>query len=444
MSEPEFQEMASSLIEATKSHEKYRGECINLIASEGLKSYAVREVLGMCMDLECRYAEGENDLKGHVRTRYYQGQRYITEIENIATDLLRELLGCDWIDLRLVSGTHANLATFKGLSLATKSSMMVAPPLSCGAHISHDYAGLAGNVIGLNVAHLAYDPEEMNVDPDESVKVIRATNPGIVTLGGSVILFPPPVRELTEVAREVGAYLVEDMAHVLGLIAGRGFHDPLREGADFVTASTHKTFPGPQGGLVYGNLDDERMVEAAKKIQYSIFPLTTSNTHLARLPALGVAALEMKYFGRELTRQIIRNAKAAGEYLHERGVKVLGESRGFTESHQIVIDVRRYGGGKKVAEELEKANIILNKNVLPIDDKANRENPSGIRVGFQDVTRRGLKEGDVKHLCDLMLEVMGRKRSTQSVRKDVVGLAREFDTVKYGFQSIDEIMRYRP
>lgn len=439
----EFLRIALELIEASKKHEKYRGsECINLIASEGLKSPAVREMLRLTMDLESRYAEGENDLIGHVKKRYYQGQKYITIIENCVTDLMKMLFKCNWADVRLVSGTHANLATFKGLSLATKRRKMVVTPLSAGAHISHDYTGLAGRVLGLENIEHAYSIEDMNIDPDGSAKIIRAAKPGIVTFGGSLFLFPHPVRELREAAHEVGAYIVYDAAHVLGLIAGGEFQDPLREGADFITSSTHKTFPGPQGGVILANLVDERMEKAIRNVQFAIFPLSTSNTHLGRLPATGIAALELKIFGRELARRIVKNAQAAGQYLYENGLKVLGEKHGFTRSHQLAVDVRQYGGGRRIAEDLEKANIILNRNILPYDDQNNRENPSGIRIGFQDVTRRGFTESDIKHLCDLMLDVIRNKRKPEEVREDVMALIKEHREIKYGFQSLEEAIGY--
>ncbi len=439
----EFFSLALELIEASERHERYRGsECINLIASEGLKSPAVKEMLRLTMDLESRYAEGENDLNGHVKKRYYQGQRYITVIENCVTDLMKKLFKCNWADVRLVSGTHANLATFKGLSLATRNNKMVVTPLSCGAHISHDYTGLAGMVLGLvNIDH-AYDIEKMNIDPDRSASIIRAAKPGIITFGGSLFLFPHPVKELRSVADEVGAYIVYDAAHVLGLIAGGMFQDPFADGADFITSSTHKTFPGPQGGVILGNIKDERTEEAVKRIQYAIFPLSTSNTHLGRLPAVGIAALEMRVFGGDLARQTIKNAKAAGQYLYENGLKVLGESKGFTESHQIAVDVREFGGGGVVAEKLEEANIILNRNILPYDDQRNRENPSGIRIGFQDVTRRGFREEDIKYLCDLMLQVIKGKRKPSEVREEVIELRKEFSEIKYGFKSVKEALEY--
>jgi glycine hydroxymethyltransferase len=319
---------------------------------------------------------------------------------------------------------------------------MVVAPLRCGAHISHDYTGLAGSVIGLETINHAYDLKELNIDPEKSATIIEATRPGIVTFGGSLFQFPHPVKELAEVSKEAGAYVIYDAAHVLGLIAGGQFQDPFKEGADFITASTHKTYPGPQGGVILANSGDERMRKATKRVQNAVFPLTTSNTHLGRLPALGLVALEMKLYGAELAKQIVRNAQTAGEYLFENGLKVLGEKRGFTRSHQIAVDVRDYGGGGKVAEDLEEANVILNKNLLPYDDQHNRENPSGLRVGFQDVTRRGFKESDIHGLCDLMLDVVKEKRKATDVRKDVITLRQNFKGIKYGFGSIEEVMNY--
>ena len=441
--EDDFLKSALGLIDASENHEHYRGEeCINLIASEGLKSPAVEEMLSLSQDLESRYAEGENDLEGHVKARHYQGQKYMTQIENYAADLMKDLFGCNWADVRLVSGTHANLATFKGISLVTKNNRMVVLPLSAGAHITHDYSGLAGRVLGLETVNHAFDIDELNINPEKSATIIDGTRPGIVTFGGSVFQFPHPVKKLAKVAKETGAYVVYDAAHVLGLIAGGEFQDPFGEGVDFITASTHKTFPGPQGGVILANCEDERMKKAIKKVQQAIFPLTTSNTHLGRLPALGLAALELKLYGKELAKQTIKNAQTAGRYLFENGVKVLGRKNGFTQSHQIAVDVRDYGGGQKLAFNLEEANIILNKNLLPYDNQHNRGDPSGLRIGFQDVTRRGFKEGDIEFLCSLILEVIKDKRTPAEVRKDVTKLRQSFKEIKYGFQSVNEAKEY--
>jgi glycine hydroxymethyltransferase len=439
----DFSDLFKSLIEASRKHEQYRDkECINMIASEGLKSPAVNQMLCFSHDLAARYAEGDNDAVGHVKKRYYQGQKYMSQIEDHATDLMKSLFKADWADVRLVSGTHANLATFKGLSLASKNNKMVVTPLNCGAHISHDYTGLAGNILGLDNINHVYNINEFNIDPEKSAYVIRAAKPGIVTFGGSLFLFPHPIKELKEVCDEVGAYVAYDASHVLGLIAGGQFQDPLREGADFITSSTHKTFPGPQGGVILGNPTSPALEKAVKKIQYAIFPLSASSTHLGRLPALGVAALEMKLFGADLAKQIVKNAQTAGQYLCENGVKVLAENQGFTKSHQIALDIRSFGGGNKIAQDLEDANIILNKNLLPYDNQSSKEDPSGLRVGFQDITRRGFREGDIKHLCDLMLDIIKGKRKPSEVKQDVLSLKKEFNQIKYGFQNVEEALSY--
>lgn len=443
MADRRFFECASRLIRASRAHEKYRGEeCLNLIASEGLKSPATMEMLNLCRDLEARYCEGENDLKGHVKERHYQGQRFITQIENLTAYLLKDIFGCNWIDIRPLSGTQANQVTFFGISSITKNNKMAVAPLSSGAHISHDYTGLAGQIVRLEIINLAFDLDKLNIAVDESAKIIRAARPGIVTFGGSLFQFPHPIEALADIAKEVGAYVVYDAAHVLGLIAGKQFQKPLEEGADFVTGSTHKTFPGPQGGLVFANLNEQRKTNAAREIQHAVFPLSTSNTHPGRFPALAINALELKLYGEKLAKQTIRNAQTAGEYLFENGLNVLGEKFGFTKSHQIAVDVQKYGGGDKVAKNLEKANIIVNKNLLPYDNQASRARPSGIRIGFQEVTRRGFKESDIKHMCSLILDVIQERKDIRLVRKNVAEFRQSFKEIMYGFKSLDDVDKH--
>jgi len=448
----EFFDKFLDLYEVTKAHEKYRGnECLNLIASEGFPSPAVEQMLSLCRDLRCRYSEGENDFSGHVVSRHYQGQKYLSKIEDAVADLMKDVLRCDWIDIRPISGLQANQVTFWGLSEVTKNKRMLSIPLEAGAHSSHDYTGNAGEVIGLEVMSLRHDEEELNIDVEKSEEVIKSVKPGIITFGGSLFLFPSPVRKLAKAAKDLGAYVVYDAAHVLGLIVGEEFQDPIREGTDFVTSSTHKTFPGPQGGLVFANLKEdgemsERMKKAAKKIQHAIFPLSTSNTHPGRFPALGVAALEMKIFGKAMASQIVRNAQTAGKYLDDKGLTVLGKRQGFTKSHQIAVDVREFGGGKKVAERLEDVNIIVNKQILPYDKPGSREDPSGLRIGFQYVTRMGLKEGHVKQVCDIMCEVIKsgdlREHKREAARKEVLESVQRFHGIEYGFRSLEDALNH--
>lgn len=157
---------------------------------------------------------------------------------------------------------------------------------------------------------------------------------------------------------------------------------------------------------------------------------------------MGVAALEMRLFGEAYAKQTVKNAQTAGQYLYENGVTVLGQHKGFTRSHQIAVDVRAFGGGKKISENLEAANIILNRNLLPYDNQNNRENPSGLRIGFQDITRRGFKENDVKHFCDLMLDIIKGKRKPPEVREDVMALRNEHAEIKYGFKTVKDALKH--
>jgi glycine hydroxymethyltransferase len=152
--------------------------------------------------------------------------------------------------------------------------------------------------------------------------------------------------------------------------------------------------------------------------------------------------LELKLYGKELAEQTIKNAQTAGKCLFENDVKVLGKKNGFTCSHQIVVDVREYGGGQNLAFSLEDAHIILNKNLLPYDNQHNRNDPSGLRIGFQDVTRRGFKEKDIECLCSLILDVVKRKRTPAEVKKDVIKLRDSFKEIKYCFQSVNEAKEY--
>lgn len=430
-----------NVVDLARKHNDYRESCANLIASENRTSPAVEEAYDLGEDLGHRYAEGDNDLAGHPISRHYQGQRYIKKVEAATADLLHELFDTDFVEPRAISGCNANQAAFRGLTDLSHKSMMMAVALPSGGHISHDYAGLAGQMIGLQTANFAYDEEEMNIDVDKSKEIIRATQPGFVVFGASLFPFPHPIEELAPVAKEVGAFVLYDAAHVLGLIAGGQFQQPL-DHVDFVTASTHKTFPGPQGGVILGRVEgDDRLEKAAKNIQHAVFPKSVSNHHLRRFPALGVTAAEMMEFGEDYAKQVVKNARAAGETLHEEGIEVLGAHKGFTESHQVVADVQELGGGAKVADRVEEARIILNKNLLPYDTLGEEIDPSGIRIGWQEVTRLGFDESDVRHLCRLLVRALNE--DPEKVRDEVTELVADRE-IHYGFDSLEEAERHLP
>ncbi len=407
-----------TVLELVIAHNRWRlHETINLIASENVMSPLAWAAY--LSDMMHRYAEGK------PFKRYYQGTRYVDEVEVKVNGIMGELLGGVHVDSRPVSGTIANAAVFR--TLAGCGSKAVIAPVQAGAHVSHTKFGTLG-ALCIDHIEMPYDPENMNVDVDKAIKVIEDVNPAFVVLGGSVYLFPHPVREIAEAAHSVGAKLVYDAAHVLGLIVGKRWRNPFDHGADVVTASTHKTFPGPQGGIVATK--DEKLL---KEIGKAIFPLFVSNHHLHRLPALYVTAVEMKYFGEAYADQIVRNARKLAEALAAEGFKVLGEHLGYTRSHQVLMDVRDHGGGAKVAEALEKANIIVNKNLLPYDPPDAIKNPSGIRLGVQEMTRFGMKEAEMEEIARFIRRVVIDKKNPRQVAKEVIEFRKEYREVKYTF-----------
>ena len=397
-----------------KEHTELFRNSIPLIASENLMSPLTKEMV--ISDFNNRYAEG---LPGH---RYYQGNKMVDEMETRVEELVKRLFNSKQADVRPISGTNANQALV--FALLQPRETILTPSLDSGAHISSAEFGAVG-MRGCNIKNMIFDTENMKVDVDGTRKVLLAERPKVVLFGFSVFLFPAPIRELKDTIDEVGSSVWYDGAHVLGLIAGKKFQDPLREGADVISGSTHKTFPGPQHGVILGNTDDEKW----KRVRRGVFPGVISNHHIGAMAGLGVSAAEMIEFGESYASAIIENAKMLGGELYSRGFKVLAEKNGFTESHTLLIDVKDKGGGKQVAEELEKNFIILNKNMIPGDTNTKAQNPSGIRIGTQEATRIGMGKSEMSHIADLI----DRTLKGNDVKEEVKELKRGFQEVRYCF-----------
>ena len=411
-------EKALKIREIAKEHNEYFKDSIPLIASENVMSPLALEML--LTDLGSRYAEG---LPHH---RYYQGNQFVDQIEDLAIEFANSLFKSKQSDPRPISGTNANIAAIYGLT--KPGDKITVPPLSGGGHISAAKFGAVG-LRGLDSSDYPFDNDEMNIDVDATIKLIREKKPRVCLFGQSVFLFPTPIKDLMDAIREVGAKVWYDGAHVLGLIAGGKFQDPLREGADIITASTHKTFPGPQHGIILGNTSDETW----KSVQRGVFPGSLSNHHLNAMAALAVTLAEELEYGSVYASRIIENAKTLAQSLNEEGFKVLGEKKGFTESHTIVVDVRAQGGGKQSAELLEKCNIVLNKNLLPWDTSKDSQDPSGLRIGTQEVTRIGFGKSEMKEIAKIMGDLLIRHADPESIRLRAETLKSNFREIKYCF-----------
>ena len=410
-----------------KKHHEWFADSIPLIASENIPSPAVREAL--LSDFGNRYAEG------WPGERVYAGCTYIDEVETDCAALARRLYKAEFADVRPISGVVANLVVYSAFTLP--GDTMIAPSIPAGGHISHgkrEHSGTAGLVHGLDVEFYPFDAEWMNIDVDKTKKKVReAADAGgkmsMAMFGGSLFLFPHPLRELADFLKGYDMHINYDAAHVAGLIAGGAFQDPLREGADTMTMSTHKTLFGPQGGLVLGSAAHEEPVKKAT------FPGMTSSHHIHHMAAKAVAFAESLEFGKSYTQQVLANARTLAESLSDAGFNVLGESGGFTRSHQVAVNVLEYSDGGRVEADLEKANIIVNRQLIPGDIKAGRNyfHPGGIRLGVSEITRLGMKKDQMRQVAEMIKYVVIDGKDPAEVKAQAKSLRRDYQSVRYCF-----------
>lgn len=271
--------------------------------------------------------------------------------------------------------------------------------------------GLAG-FLGLKIVPFPFSKQDLNIDIEEAEEVIRRIKPKIVIFGASKITFPHPVKELAKIAHENGAVVGFDGSHVMGLIAGQQFQDPLREGACALFGSTHKSFFGPQGGIILADR------EHGQAIKEKIYPTFVDNAHWNRIAALTLALAEMKEFGKAYAEQVTRNSQTLAKALYDYGFPVACQHLGFTKSHQVILDYGSYERGRIIAEKLQNANIIVD---------------CVIRIGTCEVTRRGMKENGMLKIAELIKRILIDKEKPENIRKDIAGICANFQKAEYCF-----------
>jgi glycine hydroxymethyltransferase len=414
-----YEKNVSRIEELTKQQNEWRIRTLNLIASENVLSRRARDLMGS--DFAHRYAEG------HPGERYYQGTDIIDEIETRLKKHLKSIFHCRHVDVRPISGTVSNDVVF-GVYIKPGDVVMVNSTPG-GGHISHHRAGSVGKYT-TNIVNFPLTKDGYHTDVERALDLARALQPKVIIVGKSLFLFPEPVEELANFCREKGIILIYDAAHVLGLIAGHTFQDPLKEGALVVTASTHKTYFGSQRGIIFSNANENEW----RKIDKGAFPGSSSNHHLDTLVALAVATYEMMEFGPEYARQTIANAKCLGQKLYDLGFDVQAAEFGFTESHQLAMDVTKFGGGDEVARHLKDNHIILNMNLLPSEPLGNVANPAGIRVGVQEMTRFGMKEPEMEVMAVLLKECL---IDGKYVGDEVEEFRRNYQKIHYSFDNVE-------
>lgn len=392
--------MIDELLSLIEGHERWRGrECVNLIPSENVMSPAVRSLLSS--DLGHRYTS---------RTKFYMGTRFIDEIEQYGEELAKNLFGSETADLRPLSGQIANL-TFLACFTKPEDTVVCVSPED-GGYPGFWEQGLS-RLLKLRMIRFPFSKENMNIKVEEATDLILREKPKVVIFGASIILFPHPTRTVAKAAHDIGAHVGYDGSHVLGLIAGGEFQDPLREGSQALFGSTHKTFFGPQGGII---LADKEHGEIIKK---RIHPEFVDNAHWNRIAALILALAEMKSYGKEYAGQVVRNAQTLAKALAEDDFPVACPQLGYTQSHQVLLNYGGYKEGGVIARKLERANIVVD---------------SGVRLGVCEATRRGMKEEEMQRIALFIKRVVVDDEDPNSVKADVMKFVKEFRGIKYCFK----------
>jgi aminomethyltransferase len=432
---------------AVDNHRWRQEQCINLIPSEMTLSPAAR--LLSVTDPAFRYAEHRR-IKALMDAEvfYYQGTRFIDEVERLLAAELRRFLGCRQVEPRPLSGQMANTVVFSALVDFINRVDRRAEPRRLASVMNHHIikgGHLSAQPMGALRDFVARDPNTeapavtpFPVRPDNPYQLdvsrlpelLERTRPELVILGKSMIIHREPVAELRRLIDSLGlnTVLLYDMAHVLGL-AGPHFQEPFREGADLVTGSTHKTFFGTQRGLVAADMPEEAPAYALwESVQRRTFPGAVSNHHLGTMLGLLMAAYEMNAFRDAYQTQVLANARALARALNDEGLRVAGDpALGYTETHQVVVEVG-WGQGVQAARRLEENNIIVNYQASPREEGFTAA--GSLRLGAAEMTRFGMKERDLEEVAGLVAQVV-RERGT--VRDEVRRLRGRFLELGYCF-----------
>ncbi len=346
--------------------------------------------------------------------KFYRGTRFLDEVQALAEDVARKVFNARYADVRPISGHTADMAVLISLTQGGDTILSVNPQNGGYPGISH--LGL-GRLLGLKNLYFAFNDELVNIDVKESAKLMERDKPTVVFFGSSFIPFPHPTREISNVAED--SICVYDGSHVMGLIAGGEFQDPLREGCSLLIGSTHKSLPGPQGGLIVSNNED-----AFSRVSGKIHPGIVDNIHWNRVAALAVTLIEMLQFGKAYAKKMVQNSQELGKNLAERGVKLRGVAHGYSKSHQLLLDY----DVKKLeffSARLEQANIIVD---------------NGGRIGTSEMTRMGYGAQEMAEVAELLsLVILGRKPA-DLVKKRVRSLVKGFTDPKFVLKSVPELV----
>ncbi|SEQ10154.1 serine hydroxymethyltransferase [Thalassovita taeanensis] len=329
---------------------------------------------------------------GYPGEKYEMGLEAIEKIEVITAELCAEVFGASYAEIRVPSGAIANLYGF--MALTKPGDNIIAPPGSIGGHVTHHAAGCAG-LYGLVSHDAPVNSDGYTVDLVALSELAHRVRPRLITIGGSLNLFPHPVAEIRAIADEVGAYVLFDAAHQCGIIAGGAWPNPLEEGAHLMTMSTYKSLGGPPSGLIVTNDSD-----IAKALDSIAFPGMTANFDAAKSAALGVSMLDWRDHGGAYAQTMIETAQSLAKALISQDIPIFAAGRGATQSHQFAIEAEGFGGGQTASKTLRKAGFLACGIGLPIAEVPNGLN--GLRIGTPELVRWGMRPEHMPELARLL------------------------------------------
>lgn len=356
---------------------------------------------------------------GYPGDKYEMGLEAIERIEVIAAELAAEVFGARYAEVRVGSGALANLYVF--MATCHSGDTIIAPPAQIGGHVTHHASGAAG-WYGLKTAAAPVCADGYTVDVAALRVLAQEIRPKLITIGGSLNLFPHPVASLREIADSVGAKLMFDAAHLSGVIAGKVWQQPLQEGAHVMTMSTYKSLGGPPGGLIVTN--DGPLAERLDAIAY---PGLSANFDAGKTAALAVGLLDWKAFGMAYGQAMQRTAQALAQALDRAGLPVFAKARGFTGSHQMALAAAQFGGGQTAAKRLRRANLLACGIGLPLPEVPGDNN--GLRLGVPEIVRLGMDVGDMPELAGLISRAL--LGEPEQVAPDVAAFRRRFNRLHY-------------
>ncbi|MEC3980503.1 fluorothreonine transaldolase [Amycolatopsis sp. H20-H5] len=399
--------------ELIEAEEEDSNDFLHLTANETVLSPFARKVLSS--ELGSRYLLEHLDMRQDSPSRLnnllYRGMNHVNQVEKSATEVCERMFGAEYAEFRCLSGLHAMQTTFAALTGPGEKIMRIST--KDGGHFLTE---MICRTFGRESCTYAFR-DISEIDLDATAAIFRRERPSLLYIDAMNYLFPFPIRELKDLIGDVP--LVYDASHTLGLIAGKRFQDPLAEGADILQANTHKTFFGPQKGLIVGN--DRGLME---RISYTLSNGMVSSQHTASTLALFIALHEMYEVGEAYADQVLRNAKKLATRLDELGVPMLAKDRGFTANHMMFVDTRDLGGGPPLIDRLIAAGISANRAVA-------FDHVDALRLGVQEITRRSGDEDDMDRIAGWLADVLLGKAKPEDVRPQVRTFARNHQTIRF-------------